>query len=337
MYKHVMNYICPNRNKLVIAISISFFLFTTGSAANAKVVEKCPTSKANQCKAGGQVLAQLINKMDSTNVDYYLWDAKQSKMINGFWHLSFFDSIANQRYIVFTDGKYLVPNVIPAVPGRDVSNMDEKTVNKALKAVIAREKDRRLAIPNRGMATPVNQIPLEQNQMWLGPIDVKKMVAEGSAYLLVKGREKYGAIIIVDDLMSDTVAMFLDDFRNKEKKWEGYTDASIYFVPFFGFMGSQHSSFLGKYFYGMMEAKVPALQAVYNLSRLSPGSKINKNLLRDYCDQMVSSENKPLFNRKTIETPSETIFGKSTAAIRLGIMQSSYYIINGQFNMWSTR
>ena len=79
MYKHVMNYICPNRNKLVIAISISFFLFTTGSAANAKVVEKCPTSKANQCKAGGQVLAQLINKMDSTNVDYYLWDAKQSQ------------------------------------------------------------------------------------------------------------------------------------------------------------------------------------------------------------------------------------------------------------------
>ena len=76
-------------------------------------------SKSSQCRAGGQVLGQLIDKMDSANIDYYLWDVKQSKMINGFWHLSFLDSITDQRYIIFTDGQYLIPNVIPAVPGRN--------------------------------------------------------------------------------------------------------------------------------------------------------------------------------------------------------------------------
>ena len=176
----------------------------------------------------------------------------------------------------------------------------------------------------------MNQIPLEQNQMWLGPIDIKKMVDEGSAYLLVKGREKYGAIIIVDDLMSDRLPCFLTTSETRKKSGRNTRTPAFILSRFLVLWDRSIPHFSGKYFYGMMEAKVPALQAVYNLSRLSPGSKTNKNLLREYCDQMVSSENKPLFNRKTIETPSETIFGKSTAAIRLGIMQSSYYILRVQ-------
>ena len=66
---------------------------------------------------------------------------------------------------------------------------DDKT-----QAILAREKDRRLAAADKGMAAPVNQIPLEQNNMWMGPIDIKEMAAEGSAYLLVKGRENMGPL-----------------------------------------------------------------------------------------------------------------------------------------------
>lgn len=324
------------RSLISVSVALLFCLIAIDDGYG-KIINKCPKSREQVCQKGGRILSSMANNMDEAETDFYLWDAKPSSLTKGFWHLSFTDSvIMDQRAIIYTDGNHVIPIIMPVVPGRDFSGDDENLDKKsdAYKNAMKKEALRRETSTAEARPAPVNRIPIEQIGMFLGPIDVKGMLDSGQAFTLLKGRKKYGTIILVDNLMTDRVAEFLDDFKNKKKKWQRYKDASVVFVPYFGFMGDRHSAFLGKYFYAMIEADVPPLKAIYNLSRLTTGSKINKGLLREYCNRLVGKEKKPLFNRVALETPSQTVFAKSQAALKLGVMQPSYYIINGQYQMW---
>lgn len=332
MYNYDTNFIYHSR---FFRTMVVFLVLFTSNTAYGAVIEKCPKSHAKQCKAGAVVLAEMVKNLDEIDSTFLLWDAKPSKLIKGYWHLAFTDDLTKTRHVVYTDGKFLVPNVIPLVPGRDFTETDnlDKSDSK-VKAALKKQKRIKQNAGNQEIKTPSNQVAIEQNNIFLGPVDIDKLVSMGKAYQIVKGRKDFGSIIVVDDLMTDRMAIFLDDFRNKEKKWRPYKNASVYFLPFFGFMGNKRSAIVGKNFYGLIEAGVSPASAVYALSRLGVASKQNAATIKEYCLQLVSKENRPKFHRTSLETPFQMVFAKSAAAVQMGVMVPSYYIINGQLNMW---
>lgn len=330
MSKRDMSCIYP---KSIRALTI-LALFLMANISSAKVLINCQPPQNEQCKAAFGVMNEMIKNLGETEAEYLLWDAKESRLLTGFWSLSFKDMIADKTFVVYTNGKYLVPNIMPILPGRDFKNSEkENTKSPLVAAAMARENKRQAGVMKNGMPFPVNQITLEQNGMWLGPMEIDKWVQQKIAFELIKGKKDHSKIVIIDDLMKDTVAIFLDEFRNSKSKWPD-KEASVYFVPFFGFMGNAHSALVGKYFYSLVGANVEAVNAAFELSRLAPATKINQELLKEYCNNLVGLKNKAVFHRMSLETPTQTVPLMNKAAMTMGIMLPSYYTVNGQFKMW---
>ncbi|MFH0727908.1 MAG: hypothetical protein V2B19_16400 [Pseudomonadota bacterium] len=332
MFKRAIIHYYPKGLKLCLLPVILLFLMI--DIATAKVLVRCMESQGEQCKAGFGIMSEMVKRLGQSEAEYVLYDAKESKLLNGFWSLSFKDTISERNFIIYTNGQYLVPNVMPIIPGRDFKNVENlESKSAAFKAAVERENMRQAEVSKNGMPFPVNQITLEQNGMWLGPVEIERWVEQKIAYELIKGTKGHSKIIIIDNLMKDTAAVFIDEFRSKKEKWPD-KEASIYFVPFFGGFGGTHAAFVGKYFYSLVESGVAPIDAVYNLSRLATSTKINQSILKEYCTNFVKPENKPHFLRMSLETPSETVIMRNAAAIKLGIMIPSYYIVNGQLQMW---
>ncbi|WP_207690327.1 hypothetical protein [Desulfonema limicola] len=275
--------------------------------------------QCSDCTKGTAVFKKFANQMNLENA--ILWDAKTSEMIPGFWHFSFEDTLANQHFVVFTNSRYMIPNLIPVVPGRDLKGTENKP---EFQKEISRQKSQQ----NR-IIKPINQIQIEQEGMFLGKINPEKWAVK-----LIQGEKEKGYILLIDTLWDENLANFLDEFRNYDKKWRKYKGYTIWFAPFFGFMGHEHSAILGKHYHALVKTGIPPVQAAYGLSRVSQAVKANKFRLREYAYQLAGTDKKAAYDKNLLKIHSSSVFALNTETIKLGIMNPQYYIIDGKVHFW---
>lgn len=319
---------------LTFVTIVSIFLTTStgiaGKEENSKVDIRnyCIQSRQDQCKAGMPVLEKLIINMGAFNDGTFaLWDAKPSEILNKFWHFIYTD-VTGQRVVIYSDGENMVPVVFPVVPGRDIGNITDEQLKKnpKLKRLVENERIRRES--GREDVSFENRIPLEQNGMYLGRLDVRKLVEEKKAFEIVKGRKGYGYALVADNLFQPDMVDILDGIRQKKEKYEKYFGKTIYFSPTFSFMGNVRTALIGKYFYALVENGMKPGHAVYALAKLSPTGKVNPPALKEYCLSLVGKKKKKEFLKSLTSVNFD--YPIQGALMDLGIAAPQYHIINGQ-------
>lgn len=321
--------ICLSFTIILLMASIGIAVAGKEDKTKVDVRNYCIQSRQNQCKAGMPVLEKLIVNMGaSDDGPYTLWDAKPSDVLKDFWHLIYTDHVANQRVIVYSDGENLVPVVLPVVPGRDIENITDEKLEKNpnLKRAVANERTRRESgvkqVPLK------NKIPLEQNGMYIGRVDVRKLVEEKKAFEIIKGRKGYGYALVADNLFQPDMVDILDGIRHKNPNYEFYLNKTIYFLPTFSFINNPRTGIIGKYFYALVENGMDPGHAAYALAKLSPSGKVNMPTLREYCLSLIGQVKREEFLKSLTNVNSD--YPAQGALMDLGVISPKYHIINGQ-------
>jgi hypothetical protein len=290
--RHQLSEVFAVRSYLKIILTVLLLLASPVWASEPKVAGSKPVDPA-ACK----VLEKAATRLQLTDVEVF--DARKSKLLKGFWNLSF-SSVESGRMILFTDGEVAIP-VVQKLKGNAAGN------------AVFRE--------------------------WQGIFVGDVHPDTSWVYLLKNGTVPDHYVLIVDNLWTETAADFMDWFEGKRStspygEIEINRGASVYFVPSFGVF-SRTDADLSKHYYALLDGGfLPAKYVVTALSRIDQAHKRDTDLLMRQVLVLVGPKRKEEYLRtfkmqdlKGIRTRTQKSYRK------VGLNLPKFLIADGRFFM----